>query len=203
MSCGCSIISANCIHHTSVTVCYCRCPLPQWASMNCTVSVHPSVCLSRRSIAAATCSWFAAAYNSGAGGRYRSLFCRQQRAASCWEPRYEAQHRLVNNRSCSVQIVVLITLRLEVHSHRCLTACGAARCRASATRRTRPQYARSYRIRWHVGRLVAKFRYTGPTGPARTHKDFFCGPGLRETPLGPCGSPTKYVRVRSGPCSGI
>ena len=55
--------------------------------------------------------------------------------------------RLVNDRSCSVQIVVLITLRLEVHSHRCLTARGAARCRASATRRTRPQYARSCRIR--------------------------------------------------------
>ena len=31
----------------------------------------------------------------------------------------------------------------------------------------------------------------------------FRGPGLRETPLGPCGSPTKSARVRSGPCSGI
>ena len=50
----------------------------------------------------------------------------------------------------------------------------------------------------------------------RTRPDphgLFCGPGLRETPLGPCGSPTKSVRVRvgpvgsgrvrSGPCSGI
>jgi len=33
---------------------------------------------------------------------------------------------------------------------------------------------------------------TGPTGPARTRTDFFCG----ETPLGPCGSPTKSGRVR-------
>ena len=43
------------------------------------------------------------------------------------------------------------------------------------------------------GRLIAKFHYTDtdtdPHGPART---FFCG----ETPLGPCGSPTKSVRVR-------
>jgi len=45
----------------------------------------------------------------------------------------------------------------------------------------------------------AKFHYTGPTGPDRTRTDFFCGPGFRETPLGPCGSPTKSVRVRSGP----
>ena len=50
-----------------------------------------------------------------------------------------------------------------------------------------------------TGRFIAKFHYTGPTGPART----FCVPGLRETPLGPCGSPTKSGRVRSGPCSGI
>ena len=37
-----------------------------------------------------------------------------------------------------------------------------------------------------------------PTGPDRTRTDphgLFCG----ETPLGPCGSPTKSVRVRSGP----
>ena len=47
--------------------------------------------------------------------------------------------------------------------------------------------------------LSAKFYYTGPTGPDRTHTDFFCGPGLRETPSGPCGSPTKSVRVRAGP----
>ena len=48
----------------------------------------------------------------------------------------------------------------------------------------------------HGVRVIAEFHYTGPTGPART---FFCGPGLRETPLGPCGSPTKSVRVRAGP----
>ena len=51
--------------------------------------------------------------------------------------------------------------------------------------------------------VITKFHYTGPTGPDRTRRDFFCGPGLRETPLGPCGSLTKSVRVRSGPCSGI
>ena len=46
--------------------------------------------------------------------------------------------------------------------------------------------------------LSAKFYYTGPTEPDRTHTDFFCGPSLRETPSGPCGSPTKSVRVRAG-----
>jgi len=49
---------------------------------------------------------------------------------------------------------------------------------------------------------IAKFHYTGPTGPDRTGPDphgLFCGPGLRKTPLGPCGSPTKSVRVRAGP----
>jgi len=54
--------------------------------------------------------------------------------------------------------------------------------------------------------VIAKFHYTGPTGPDHTRPDphgLFCGPGLRETPLGPCGSPTESVRVRSGPCSGI
>jgi len=35
-----------------------------------------------------------------------------------------------------------------------------------------------------VCRVIAKFHYTDPTGPARTRTDFFCG----ETPLGPCGS---------------
>ena len=47
--------------------------------------------------------------------------------------------------------------------------------------------------------VIAKFHYTDPTrtrpdptGPARTRTDFFCG----ETPLGPCGPPTKSVRVR-------
>ena len=51
-------------------------------------------------------------------------------------------------------------------------------------------------------RIKAKFHYTGPTGPDRTRTDphgLFCGPGLRETPLGPCGSPTKSVPVRAGP----
>jgi len=74
---------------------------------------------------------------------------------------------------------------------------------------------------------LAKLHYTGPTRPDRTGPDqtksadfvgdrlnsttrarpdphgLFCGPGLRETPLGPCESPTKSVRVRSDPCSGI
>ena len=53
-----------------------------------------------------------------------------------------------------------------------------------------------YRHVVFADRVIAKFHYTDPTGPART---FFCG----ETPLGPCGSPTKSVRVRSGPCNGI
>jgi len=44
-------------------------------------------------------------------------------------------------------------------------------------------------------RVKATFHYTDPTGPART----FCGPDLRETPLGLCGSPTKSVGVRVGP----
>ena len=44
----------------------------------------------------------------------------------------------------------------------------------------------------NAGVLIAKFHYTGPHG-------LVCGPGLRETPLGPCGSPTKSVLVRSGP----
>jgi len=51
-------------------------------------------------------------------------------------------------------------------------------------------------------RLKAKFQTTGPIGPDRTCADphgLFCGPGLRETPFGPCGSPTKSVRVRAGP----
>ena len=43
--------------------------------------------------------------------------------------------------------------------------------------------------------VIAKFHYTGPTGPART----FCDPDLRETPLGSRGS----GRVRAGPCNGI
>ena len=75
-------------------------------------------------------------------------------------------------------------------------------------------------------RVIANFHYTGPTGPDGTGPDqtksahfvgdrlnsttrarpdphgparTFFGPGLRETPLGQCGSPTKSVRVRAGP----
>ena len=50
--------------------------------------------------------------------------------------------------------------------------------------------------------LIAKFHYTGPTGPDRTRTDFFAAQlrwvraDLRQSP---CGS----VRVLSGPCSGI
>ena len=50
--------------------------------------------------------------------------------------------------------------------------------------------------------VIAKFHYTDQTVPDRIRTDphkLFCGPGLRETPLGPCGSPTKSVRVRAGP----
>ena len=53
-----------------------------------------------------------------------------------------------------------------------------------------------WRERAARGRFVAKFHYTDPTGPTRT---FLRPAGLRETPLGPCGSPTKSVRVRAGP----
>jgi len=35
-----------------------------------------------------------------------------------------------------------------------------------------------------MNQVIAKFHYTDPYG-------LFCGPGLRETRLGPCGSPTK------------
>ena len=55
------------------------------------------------------------------------------------------------------------------------------------------------------GRVIAKFHYTGPTGPARTRTDPN-DPDLRETPLVRAGlrqSPRGSVRVRSGPCSGI
>ena len=41
---------------------------------------------------------------------------------------------------------------------------------------------------------LAKFHYTSPTG--LDPHGLICDPGLRETPLGPCGSPTKSVRVR-------
>ena len=39
-----------------------------------------------------------------------------------------------------------------------------------------------------AGGELAKFHYTDPTGPARTQRSF---------------AAKKYVRVRSGPCSGI
>jgi len=44
--------------------------------------------------------------------------------------------------------------------------------------------------------VIAIFHYTGPTGPDRTRTDFFCGPGLRETPFGPVRVSDK---VRAGP----
>jgi len=50
--------------------------------------------------------------------------------------------------------------------------------------------------------LIAKFHYTGPTGPARTRTDFVGdphGPNEVAPQKSPCGS----GRVRSGPCSGI
>ena len=46
---------------------------------------------------------------------------------------------------------------------------------------------------------IAKFHYTGPTGPDRTRTEFFAARVSEKTPLGPCGSPTKSVRVRAGP----
>ena len=55
-------------------------------------NVSPSVCLSRRTIAAATYSCF---YSSIVGGRSMSPARAQQRAASCGDPRYDKQHRLV------------------------------------------------------------------------------------------------------------
>ena len=56
----------------------------------------PSVCLSRQcQQAAATCSWFAAV--RAPIDRYRPPASQHsnQQAVSCWEPRHEAQHRLV------------------------------------------------------------------------------------------------------------
>jgi len=53
--------------------------------------------------------------------------------------------------------------------------------------------------------LIAKFNYTGPTGPDQTKSaDFVGDPGLRpgsreKVRAGTCAS----GRVRSGPCSGI
>ena len=44
-------------------------------------------------------------------------------------------------------------------------------------------------------RILAKFHYTDPHGPART----FLRPGSPRNSVGPCGSPTKSVRVRAGP----
>jgi len=47
------------------------------------------------------------------------------------------------------------------------------------------------------GRVVLSLNSTTRARP--DPHGLFCGAGLRETPLGPCGSPTKSVRVRSGP----
>ena len=53
--------------------------------------------------------------------------------------------------------------------------------------------------------VIAKFHYTGPTGPDRTRTDLSetrTGPTefrRKKVRAGPCGS----GRVRSGPCSGI
>ena len=48
-------------------------------------------------------------------------------------------------------------------------------------------------LRWtQVNRLIAKFHYTDPTGPARTQRSF----AAKKVRAGPCGSV-------SGPCSGI
>jgi len=49
-----------------------------------------------------------------------------------------------------------------------------------------------------AGTVIAKFHYTGPTGPDQTKSaDFVGDPGLRP------GLAKKSARVRSGPCSGI
>jgi len=56
------------------------------------------------------------------------------------------------------------------------------------------------------GSVIAKFHYTGPTGPDRTHTDphgLSCDPGLRETPLGPCGSGRARVVEFSYYCARI
>jgi len=57
----------------------------------------------------------------------------------------------------------------------------------------------------YTGRIIAKFHYTDPTGPDRTRADPHGPerPGSPRNSVGPCGSPTKSARVRSGPCSGI
>ena len=50
--------------------------------------------------------------------------------------------------------------------------------------------------------LSAKFYYTGPTGPDRTHTDFFAArvsEKLRLVPAGLRQSPCGSVRVRAGP----
>ena len=65
---------------------------------------------------------------------------------------------------------------------------------------------RSTRWRRPYSTVIAKFHYTDPTGPDRTRTDprgIFCGQGLRETPLGPRGSPTKSVRVRAVPVGSV
>ena len=89
--------------------------------------------------------------------------------------------------------------RISFHRRACVRAC-VSRHFAAVQSSAQPPYPPIA----HVCTLViAKFHYTDPTGHARTRTDFFCDPDLRETPLGPCGSPTKSVRVQSGSCSGI
>jgi len=54
--------------------------------------------------------------------------------------------------------------------------------------------------------IIAKFHYTGPTGPDRTCTDFFAtrvSEKLRWVRAGVRQSPCGSARVRSGPCSGI
>ena len=69
-------------------------------------------------------------------------------------------------------------------------------------------------LRWLGSRvIIAKFHYTRPTGPDRTRPDKVRGlcrrpryPDLRQSPLGPRGSPTNsadFCLVRSGMSSGI
>jgi len=64
-----------------------------------------------------------------------------------------------------------------------------------------PAFLKLYRCKCAYCCIIAKFHYTGPTGPDQTKSaDFVGDPGLRP------GSPTKSsgsARVRSGPYSGI
>ena len=60
---------------------------------------------------------------------------------------------------------------------------------------------RSASVSTHRPRLHTGYSQIPLHGPDRTRTDphgLFYDPDLRETPLGPCGSPTKSVRVQSG-----